>query len=188
VPVRVCVCVCVTGESVQNLLLKHCFGHHRVLMKRMLCTFHTVFVLCICCLCPWTTNAGLSAVIFTVNILSALNIRLSLSLELKCWNRWIAGQTSVCVCVCVCVSLTGGGWKIEVVIGCWRGSWTVRHPYGRTDDFFTTHTALILMRNLLHFFITLRCPEGLSDTSSVYSIWIFTFELNIGLGCLCFIL
>lgn len=146
-------------------------------MNRKSCTFHTVFILCTCCLCPWTiqTNARWAFLRWFLSLLSALNIRFALSLEQKCWNGY-----SLMNCVCVCLWLVVcEKWRL------WLGAegaaepWDVR-LWEHRRFLYHTHPALILTHNLFNF--SLRCPEGLSDTSFVYSIRNFKFQLRLMLN------
>lgn len=156
-------------------------------MNRKSCTFHTVFILCTCCLCPWTiqTNARWAFLRWFLSLLSALNIRFALSLEQKCWNGY-----SLMNCVCVCVSLTGGVWKMETVIGCWRGSWTVRRPSVRTQAISLPHTpSSDFDAQFISFFTQMSWGLIRHKLCLQYQKFQISVEINAECwACICFIL
>lgn len=126
------------------------------------------------------TNARWAFLQWFLSLLSALNIRFALSLEQKCWNGYSLmncwPDKSMCVCLWLVVCEK---WRLWLGVEGAAEPWDVR-LWEHRRFLYHTHSALLLTHNLFHF--SLRCPEGLSGTSSVYSIGNFKFQLRLMLN------
>lgn len=127
-------------------------------MKRKSCTFHTVFILCTCCLCPCTiqTNARWAFLRWFLSLLSALNIRFALSLEQKCWNGYSLmncwPDKSVCVCVCLWLVVCEK-WRLWLGVEGAAEPWDVR-LWEHRRFLYHTHTQLWFWRTIDFIFLS----------------------------------